>query len=318
MNQVAMTIDMSSMVDAVRLPRDCDDDEERAERACIVAIHPVLSRHMDINMCHSLLNQHVDPRGVVRRALCLLVTVSPGREVLWFFDWYASFVATTGREKAHALLDLLLKYVLLPLTMHRVGKGLMSIDSLAPVVFFAPHLRLEPCVMQTLANIVIEKFPTISAKSTFFWINNFVCQCKSSDILNVYIDYVVDRGTMSTTCANMMVNNRMTAALDHGDTIGRLVDSWLRDPHQPILTLLSDVMRCSNYATVKVHDYLTSIDRRHHDSTSTGRLVKAVFDCMPFLTFDWKMFNTEDDATWSDMISRATQREKMLHQNMRG
>ena len=318
MNRVPVTIDMSSIVDDIRHPRDCDDDEETAERACIVSIHPVLSRHMDIKMCHSLLNHHVDPRGVVRRALCLLVTVPPVRQVLWFFDWYTSLIATSGREKVHALLDLLLRYVLLPLTMHRVGKGLMSIDSLAPIVFFAPHLKLEPHVMQTLANVVIEKFPTISAKSTFFWINNFVCQCKSSDILNVYLDYVVDRSTMSTTCANMMVSNHMTAALDNGDAIGRLVDSWLRDSHQPVLTLLSDVMKCSNYATVKVHDYLMSIDCKRRDSTSTGQLVKVVFDCMPFLTFDWRMFNTEDDATWSDMISRATQREKMLHQSMRG
>ena len=317
MNQAAMTIDMSSMVDAVRQRQDGDDDEEKAERACIIAIHPVLSQHMNIELCHSLLNSHVDPRGVVRRALCLMMTVSPERKLLWFFEWYTSFVATTGVEKAHALLDVLLRYFLLPLTAHRVEKGSMSIDSMAPIVFFAPHLKLEPHEVKALVRVVIEKFPTISAKSTFFWINGFVCQCKSSDVLNAYIDYVVNRCTMSTTCAKMMVNNGMTAALDHGDAIVRLVDSWLHTPHRAVLTLLSDVMRCSTYAAVKVHDYITSIDCKRHDSTSTGQLVKVVFECMPYSTFDWNMFNTEDDATWSDMISRARQREKMLHQSTR-
>lgn len=315
-----MMIDMSSMVDAIRRQRDGDDDdEEKTERACIVAIHPILSHHMeDIGVCHSLLNNDVDPRGVVRRALCLLFTVSPERDVLWFFDWYTSFVSTTGREKAHALLDLLLRYILLPLAIHRVKKGIMSIDSMAPIVFFAPHLKLELRDTQTLMNVVINKFPTISAKSTFFWINNFVCQCKSSDILNAYVDYVLGRGTMSTTCANMMVSNRMTSALDHGDVMVRLVDSWLCTPQKEVLTLLSDMMRSSTYATVKVHDYLMSIDCRRLDSTSTGQLVKVVYECMPYLPFDWKMFNTEDDATWSDVISRATQREKMLHKSVRG
>ena len=313
-----MPINMSSIVDAVRQRRDCDDDEEKAERACIVAIHPFLAQHMNIEVCHSLLNSYVDPRGVVRRALCLMMTVPPERKVFWFFDWYTSFVATTGLEKAHALLDLLLRYILLPFTAHRVEKGSMTFDSMAPIVFFAPHLRLEPHEVRTLEKVVIEKFPTIETRSTFFWINGLVCQYTNSDILNAYLDYVVNRGTMSTTCANMMVSNRMTAALDRGDAIVRLVDSWLRTPHKAVFTLLSDVMRSSNYAAVKAHDYITSMDCKRYDSTSTGQLVKVVFECMPYSTFDWNMFNTEDDATWSDMISRATRREKMLHKSTHG
>ena len=299
-------IDMRSIADAVRRETS-DDDVTRVERACIRSVHPILVSHMDPNVCHSFLNSEVDPCGIVRRALCLMVTVPKSRGLLWFFDWYASMVSATQTDALHKILDLLMTRLMIPFVAHAIKQGDMSIDAIGPLVFFAPYLKLENSQRDSLMQLLVARFADISSRSTFFLINSFVCEHQGSAILEAYVDYILDCRVAGESCLRMMTSNGMTSALTDGKLLVRLVDAWLRTPHHVTLKLLTDVMTSSLYATVKVHDYLTCAECVRTNSYSTGVLVQLVLARMPYANFDWEQFDASHHV-WRDVRARTKQR----------
>ena len=302
-----MVIDMSSIVDAVRCATS-DDDVTHAERACIRSVHPILVSHMDPNVCHSFLNSDVDPCGIIRRALCLMVTVPKSRGLLWFFDWYASMVSVTQAKALHNILDLLMTHLMLPFVAHAINQDEMSIDAIGPLIFFAPYLTLDNSHCDSLMQLLVARFSDIYSQRTFFFINSFVCEHQGSVILEAYVDYILDRRVAGEACLRMMTSNGMTSALTDGKLLVRLVDAWLRTPHHGTLRLLTDVMSSSLYATVRVHDYFTCAEECvRTNSYSTGVLVHLVLTCMPYAKFEWERFDASHPV-WRDV--RALTKQK--------
>lgn len=306
-DRAGRVIDMSSIVDAVRTNEEDEGGLEdlhilKMEIECTRRVQPILVSKKDPAVCHKLLNGDMDPRGNVRRALCLITTIDvKKRGPLWLFDWYSCMTSSTvgGVEVLNRLMRGFLTHLLIPFAMNATQEGTtMTLDGLAPLIFFAPHLDLALETENALKDLIVSGILHVTWSQTFFWINHFICQRPSTSILQAYVRYALCGCPCSDACVDIMIKNGMIQSLQSGEMLRLLVDAWLWKKIRSALALLVGAMRSSTYVAVKVHDYLTHRERRDVESGVAAVLVCAIIRAMPYAHIRWDLFDTTDVIAW--------------------